>query len=229
MWALAVVDANSAPKESIVLDDLAVVVDTTEMPSETTLEQLLRHADQVARLAAHCEAVLPVRPGTRMTEAEARTVLCDRSDEFRRALGRVRGCCEFGLRATPPSAGPQSSAEAHGHAAGDDVDGAGQIGRTYLLRKAAAWQWADGVVAAVEEFAKRDGVRETAVLATATTEVKASLLVGSERLATVRDELEELAAGIPGQVSISGPFPPYSFATLDPDGMASPSERGVPA
>ncbi|MDQ1605290.1 MAG: hypothetical protein QOE01_3135 [Actinomycetota bacterium] len=229
MWALAVVDANSAPKESIVLDDLAMVVDPGQIPSETTLEQLLRHADQVARLATHCEAVLPVRPGTRMTEAEARAVLRDRSDEFRHALGRVRGCRELGLRATPPSAGPQASAELHRHADGDDVDGAGQIGRAYLLRKAAAWQWADDVVAAVEEFGVHDGVREAAVLATGPTEVKASLLVGSERLATVRDQLEELAAGIPGQVSVSGPFPPYSFATLDPDGTASPSERGVPA
>jgi hypothetical protein len=150
-------------------------------------------------------AVLPLRFGTQLEREEMlEAVLAARRDELLRSLERVRGMSELGIRMIPerPSSGLRAVEP---------------TGRGYLLARVRAhrrYQQAIGEVhvplAALSAASRiREPPRPPAILV-------AAYLVDSKQVATFRlraDELAHRQAAM--QVMVTGPWPPYSFATED--------------
>ena len=164
-------------------------------------ELVLAHERVIEAVMAR-GTVLPLRFGTQL-EAEERlaAVLAERRDQLLRALDRVRGRVELGLRVLP--------------ARGSRPDGGGSegSGRAYLLglvdehRRAerAAREVHVPLTALAAASCLRDRPAPPAVLV-------AAYLVDSARVSEFRTRAEELAAHHEDlQVFVTGPWPPYSF------------------
>ena len=151
--------------------------------------------------------VLPLRFGTQL-EGEERlaAVLAERGDELLRALERVRGRVELGLRVIPrPDSKP-------------DIDTGERSGRAYLLARAAEHRRADEAARHLHpplaELAAESLVREPpappAILV-------AAYLVDARLVDEFRARADELAARHEDlHVVVTGPWPPYNFATEEP-------------
>jgi hypothetical protein len=148
--------------------------------------------------------VLPMRFGTQLQSEEGlAAVLAERRDELLRALDCVRGRVELGLRVFPerrerPGDGKQS-------------------GRAYLLARLDEHRRAEQAVgdlhAPLADLAAdsrlRDRPAPPAILV-------ASYLVDEEGITGFRARVDELAAGHGDlQLVVTGPWPPYSFATRE--------------
>ena len=164
-------------------------------------ELVLAHERVVEAIMAS-GPVLPLRFGTQL-EGEQRlaAVLHERRAELLRALERVRGHVELGLRAFPAR---------RSHA---DLDPGERTGRDYLLARAADHRRADEAAlhlhAPLAEFAPASRLRERpappAVLV-------AAYLVESDGVAEFRARAEELAARHDHlHAVVTGPWPPYNF------------------
>jgi hypothetical protein len=199
MWLLAIVeDTPVVPTGVRTVTDagLTAVVDVAGSHPATT-DQLLAHAGLVASLLQHCDAVLPVRAGTRVDGEEGvRRLLRERADEFRRGLDRVRGRVELAVRCDrEPSAGEQRVTD----------------GRAYLESRTRAWRWADGTRDLLSRFALLPDVWEVAVLRHGPTSVSGSLLVSAAAAGRVMDDVLQAGPEAAGAMRCSGPYPPYSF------------------
>jgi gas vesicle protein GvpL/GvpF len=167
-----------------------------------TPELLFAHERVVEAVMAH-GVVMPMRFGTQLErEEELEAVLAARRDELLDSLERVRGKAELGIRLIPEGetlpTGPVEPS-----------------GRGYLLARAHAdrlYQDAirevHGTLAALSTASRvRQPQTPPAILA-------ASYLVDSARVAEFRQRADLLAqrqAGI--KVLVTGPWPPYSFAS----------------
>jgi hypothetical protein len=134
-------------------------------------------------------------------------VLAERGDELVRLLARVRGRTELGLRMIPEHPGPE------------DPD-AGSLavestGSGYLLARVHAHRRAQQAIREIHvplaELSVASRIREPprppAVLV-------AAYLVESDRVAEFQLRADKLAQGqSPMQMMVTGPWPPYSFAT----------------
>jgi hypothetical protein len=146
--------------------------------------------------------VLPLRFGTQLErEDRLAAVLHERRAELMRALDRVRGRVELGLRAFPS---PDSRT--------DTGPGEG-TGRDYLLARAAQHRRADEAArylhAPLAELATESRLREPpappAILV-------AAYLVESDRAAEFCARADELAGRHDDlQAVLTGPWPPYNF------------------
>jgi Gas vesicle synthesis protein GvpL/GvpF len=148
-------------------------------------------------------AVLPLRFGTQLErEQELEAVLAARRDELLRSLERVRGKVEVGVRVIAPR--PSTDAP------DDEV-----TGRDYLLARVQAHrrdrqairELHPPLVSLSEASCVRPSPSGRAIFAGA-------YLVASDRVDEFRRRAAELAgrqAGI--RVAVTGPWPPYSFAT----------------
>ena len=101
------VGLDERPLVRIGHEGLALVVSQHEYPlPEPTAKMLWRYEEVVERLMGS-QPILPARFGSVLAdEEEAVTALRARHDELRRALTRVRGALEMGVRATwtqPPT------------------------------------------------------------------------------------------------------------------------------
>jgi hypothetical protein len=151
-------------------------------------------------------AVLPLRFGTQLErEEELEEVLTARHDELLRSLDRVRGKVELAVRIICERPTP----------------GRGAIestGRGYLMarmrahrRYEQASREAHAALAPLSEASRvRRPVSPQAVLA-------AAYLVDSERVQEFRRQADQLARANSGmRVIVTGPWPPYNFATEQP-------------
>jgi hypothetical protein len=148
--------------------------------------------------------VLPLRFGTMLAGEELlAAVVAERSDELLRALERVRGRVELGLRLIRK---PRSKCDPR------SFDGSGGA---YLLARAAEYRRGDqaarDVHAPLAELAASTVVRESpqppAILV-------AAYLVDAARIADFRTRANALAARQDDlQLVVTGPWPPYNFAT----------------
>jgi hypothetical protein len=166
-------------------------------------ELVLAHERVVEAIMAS-GPVLPLRFGTQLEREERLAeVLDQRRDELLHALDRVRGHVELALRVFPsPGSNP-------------DVGPGGRSGRAYLLARVAEHRRADEAAhhlhAPLAELASASLVREhpapPAVLA-------AAYLVDGNRVADFRARAEQLAARQEDlHAVLTGPWPPYNFAT----------------
>lgn len=148
--------------------------------------------------------VLPLRFGTRLDHEERlAAVLDERRDELLRALERVRGRVELGLRVFPV----RESATA--------PDPRARTGREYLLARAAEQRRADEAAnhlhAPLAELAHASVVRERPAPPAVLT---AAYLVEADRVADFSARADELGARHEQlQSVVTGPWPPYNFVT----------------
>jgi hypothetical protein len=151
--------------------------------------------------------VLPLRFGTQLAgEEELAAVLVERREQLQRALERVRGCVEMGLRVLP--AAPEARTEGGRPAKRE------RSGRDYLLERLREHR--DAERAARELHAPLAALAGEARLEerpSAGAILVGSYLVDAARLDAFHARAGELAAHS-GELElvVTGPWPPYSFA-----------------
>lgn len=186
--------------------------DTTEPPTDD--QSLVCHDLVVRRLMRTC-TVVPFRYGTVLADAdEARHELSRRAEWFEQQLDRLRGRVELALRAStisPPTPIPPSS-EGGGRSYLRSLSHHG--GMSVLSRLHSTLS---GAAVAAVESPERNGALKSSYL------VEKEQMVGFSRL--VASSVTEL--GGLRQVSLTGPWAPYSFVTGTPDRPLSGSGRGV--
>jgi hypothetical protein len=161
------------------------------------------HHERVVEAIMATRAVLPLRFGTQLEHEEQLTaLLAARGGELTRSLERVRGKTELGVRVIPvppPSGG------------GDDES----TGRGYLLARVDAHRQRQDALrdvhAALGALAEASCIRQPGA---APAILVAAYLVDSERVTEFRRQAHRLVGRPPGtRMMVTGPWPPYSFAT----------------
>jgi len=181
-----------------------------------TPENLARH-DRVIRSALATGTPLPLRFGMRIAEVgDLERTLREQRDEYLRLLDRVEGCVEIGLRL--PLADPFGSDDA------EDAPGAGSggEGKRYMqnlrteherqrLRREAAERSLAPVLAALPPPVEvaREVVDGSVVVA--------ALLVRRRDVPVFREAFPAAREAVEGPLSMTGPWPPYSFTRVGPD------------
>ncbi len=206
-------------------DDLAVAV--SRAPADglpPTLPRVKAYTQVIAALHA-VSTVLPFRYGCLLGgRDEVRALLERRRSAFRAALERVRGCAEMGVRLllsedgakaapTPPPAEDRSSGKAYllsRRRHYDRMDRGEERARAALERLRETF--ADDCVAFAEEETG-GGVRGLA---------SASFLVRRTEVDRFRKIFKRYQADSDAPALLSGPWPPYSFARLEPERPAGP-------
>jgi len=190
------------------LGTVAALVGEVDGAIDPGEENILAHARVVEALASSNEAVLPVRFGRGfrdLDDLEAVTARLARDIEER--LEDVRGCVEIGLHVVAPSQPETSSAS----------------GRDYMQRRLRDLTRAEALAAEIHaplaEHA-RDANRTSSVGATAL--LRAAYLVPRDDVARFRARVEQAQLHHPElSFACTGPWPPYSFAALEPEGAAA--------
>jgi hypothetical protein len=201
-------------------DDLRI--DEDDLSETGRLATLARGHDAVVRAAAGCGPVLPLRFGTVVPdEAAARRLLEEHAGSARAQLRRIGDNHEWGVKLVrrltePVPAGPRP------------VDRQGVSGTEYLARRrqalhqreddersatGAAELLEETLRPCVRESLRRGGSPGSSLL------LDLAFLVPPEResafLAAAAELREKLDPdGL--EVEVSGPWPPYSFAALEP-------------
>jgi hypothetical protein len=181
---------------------------------QTSPELVMAHQKVIEAVMAN-GTVLPLRFGNPLqSESQLVDAIATRHEELVRAIERVRGHVEIGLRVIAPDLDQPSQARLPGPPSG----------RAYLLERAAKHRLA--------ERAKREIHVPLTEMATAhvlasrvnpPTIVAASYLVSDDSIESFRGRAQQLATGVEeAQSFVTGPWPPYSFVDL----RELPSERG---
>jgi hypothetical protein len=228
----------------VVQDDLAAVVGRVpldEFGEEALrarledldwLEAVARAHDGVVETVMRRAAAVPLRLATVYRGDErVREVLAQGHDRFDRVLRRLADRLEFGVKVYAEPAAlrreqPEEERESAPSSAGESP------GRAYLRKRNAqrrrhddVWQAASALVdradAALGEWAEAREVHrpQDASLSGAPGEnvMNAAYLVSAEHARTFLDTMERLRAQAPAgtRIEVSGPWAPYSFASLD--------------
>ncbi len=224
---------GSIPRVVALDDEMSLVV--ANVPSEiynaAALEPRLSDVDWVSRCgAAHhavadalseSHVVLPFRFFTLFsTEAKAVATLQKSRSRIAKALARVKGRQEWVLRIGKPN--PARREAPPGQSRRDRTSGTG-----FLRAKAQARQQQTDRNARVAEDAAHvfeilrgisDEAASRPIPPGANLLLDAAFLVPKRRTATLQRTLTDAAAGLLREgcpVSLTGPWPPYSFASLD--------------
>jgi hypothetical protein len=222
---------GDAPLRQVTADDLALLVsavhadqlrvDEDDLSETGRLATLARGHDAVVRAAALRGPVLPLRFGTVVPdEAAARRLLVEHRNSAREHLARIGNAREWGVKLVrrldspvPVGSGPR--------------DRAGVTGTEYLARRRQALDQHDAAEAAAEQAAgrlvealaphvteslRRGGSSGSSLLLDLAVLVEADAEAGFlATAAELRQQLEPDAL----ELEVSGPWPPYSFASLD--------------
>jgi hypothetical protein len=167
--------------------------------------QVLRHEHVVEAMMAR-GPVLPLRFGTELqSEEQLAAAIAGRADELSRALERVRGRVELALRVIPERIEKTNSRTA-------PVSGREMLlGRVREHQRTirVAQQLHAPLARAAADSTMHNHPRPPAILT-------ASYLVDEDRIAAFRRQADQLAARQDGlRVLVTGPWPPYSFATVN--------------
>ena len=186
------------------LGTVAAVVADVEGAIDSREEHVLAHARVVDALAASNDAVLPVRFGRGFRDVDDLEQAVSRIlPELEERLEDVKGCVELGLHVV---AAPQPTAAA-------------SSGREYMQRRLRDLSHAEalaeeiyGPLAARARAATRThGVGASALL-------RAAYLLPETHVAAFRAAVEEGQRAHPELAfACTGPWPPYSFAALEPE------------
>jgi hypothetical protein len=175
---------------------LELVVSRAATPAspEVSRETVLRHAQVVEALMRISTAILPAQLGRGFRdEDQLATAIEEQAVDLQRSLERVRGCVEFGLRATADAA-----------ALPDADTGAG-----YMHARLEQVHAQDDLVERLHEPLAR--------LARATTlqrrpgAVTGAYLVAQSEVAAFKAAAAALERAPGATVVCTGPWPPYSF------------------
>ncbi|HWE10344.1 MAG TPA: GvpL/GvpF family gas vesicle protein [Solirubrobacteraceae bacterium] len=164
---------------------------------------LVLHHERVVEAIMATGVVLPLRFGTQLAgEDRLGDLLAARHDELTRSLERVRGRTELGVRVMTMRSFP-------GGEAGEST------GRDYLLGRVRRHRRHEEAVrdvhAALGALSAASCIRPPG---TAPAILVAAYLVDDGRVAEFRRQADQLAGRPPGtRLMVTGPWPPYSFAT----------------
>lgn len=182
---------------------LAVIVGETA--PRTQPEAFL---DVVAQICELQPAIPTQATDDPMTEQEASRLLCAGRDRFRSLLHIFEDCAEWSIRIDPPS---KPSAETE-----SEDDG----GRSYLEQKRLEFDRRAGIDATASKQAARFArafspiARELKVLAASDGAACVAMLVPASDAGDLTHIFEKAAANAPCPCTLSGPWPPFSFASL---------------
>jgi hypothetical protein len=193
---------GDAPLQAVPHDGLAAVCSWSE-DVEATPPALWRH-EAVAEALMEDRSVLPARFGVAFTsEARLRAELARRRKDLSASLRRVAGCVEIGLRVLRESGPDERRPEAGG--------------RSYLEARLEKRRRAEQIAEELHEpLTSLASASRKRVLQTPRLVLSAAYLVERGRLEALRGEVDRLAGERPElQILCTGPWPPYSFATLD--------------
>lgn len=195
------------------------------------VERVARTHDEVVRVVASAGTVAPLRMVTICTDDDSvRSRLEEWGDQISTALDRVEGCHEWSVKAfetAPEEVAVQRSAGASGEPAPG-------TGATYLQQKLTqARRRQDAEVAAAERADAVHVALRGAALASRLLGAQDPTLTGrpermilngaylvredeSQRFLACVEDLRERYPGV--SIEAAGPWPAYSFTTLDADG-----------
>jgi hypothetical protein len=195
---------------------IAAIVTGRARPSAPTAGRLREYDRTLQDLAQSVPAILPVRFGTRMPAEELRFVLTSRREALARALAHVRGRAQMTVRVLRRPAGRERSGlppEGGNHEL--LADHGRLTGRDYLRKRARAAAAArlvpgfEPVRNAVAKWVRDERVEHRAGVTSVYHLVPRSSAGAYRRAA----QLSARSAGLTALVS--GPYPPYAFATLE--------------
>ena len=178
-------------------------------------QEALWHQEAVLEALMRDRTVLPLRYGTVLEGVdELLSMMISRQEEWRRALDRVRGCVEVGVRASlrppppPPAAVPASSSGT-------------ESGAEYLHRRSAEHERAQAVAGAVHAPLAAVASTSDANLGAGVSPLfAASYLVPDPELDRFKRVVSRLTVEHPELAIVcTGPWPPYSFVD---DGAPGP-------
>ena len=224
-------------------DDISVIV--ADVPAATyrseTLDARMSDLDWVARCGtAHHAVVDAIAPKYTVvpfrlftifsSEARARATLRRAAARLDEALDRVKGKAEWALRVAKPDAAPGDASERPSkrtRAGARAATKAAVSGTSFLAQKAAAKHAAADLASRVREDAAHvfdslaDIAEEASERSTANSPgllLDAAFLVAARRTTAFKKALERAAQGLLRdgcRVSLTGPWPPYSFVSLE--------------
>jgi hypothetical protein len=192
------------------------------------LEQVAMAHDRVSRHASERGPTAPLRLATVfLGEESLRAQLAQWHDEAERALDRIEGRNEWSVKAYVD----QSARGAEGQEAADSSPEGTGAGKAYLLKRRAEAQRREA--AAQADAATADEIH--AALATVSVSgrrlaaqdrkltghtgemiLNGTYLVDQEKVAEFKDAVDRIAGSHSHvRVELGGPWPPYSFASLD--------------
>ena len=169
---------------------------------EPTDERVLAHGRVVEALLEQTDALLPARFGRAFSGDEGlNAAVAAHASEIREALDRVRGCVEVGLRVLRPVEPPPVAAS----------------GRDYMQEQRARAAAAERLAQEIHE--PLAGLARSSANVTAPTSLlllSGAYLIDPAEVARFRERVGELEAEH-AQLSFActGPWPPYSFASLE--------------
>jgi hypothetical protein len=190
--------------ESVQVDGFDVIV--SPVAAAATEPAIVAHARVVDEVLAANDAVLPARFGRGVDGVAALgETIRGRAEKLHAALERVRGNVEIGLRVT---AGARERTEA------------ATTGQAYLANRLAEVQAAERIAHEIHEPLAEAARSDTLnVLSTPDLLLSAAYLIPRADVDAFRERVAALDAAHPQLTFVcTGPWPPYSFATVDASG-----------
>lgn len=186
----------------------AIVSDHEHAPTQASANELWIHESVVEDAMADA-TVLPARLGSTLPDdAAVRDLLRARRDELERALDRVRGAVELGVRAAVPSAAREPKAPAA------DSE---RAGTAYMQARLDRERRSARTVAQIHEPLAALARADTSRLVTRDRPtLNAAYLVDRERMDEFMARLEDVKANSEAAIVCTGPWPPYSFSSVEP-------------
>jgi len=203
-----VTGVGGEPVTLVPLGTVAAVVAEGVGALESTDENVLAHAHVIDALAAANDAVLPVRFGRGFGDRDDLQAAVTRlADELEDRLDEVSGCVEIGLHVAAPAQ--------HTHAA--------DSGRDYMQHRLRDLARADAVAADIHApLAERARAATRSRSVGTTALLRAAYLIPATDVEAFRASVDE-AQRRHGEFSFActGPWPPYSFAVLEHEGVVA--------
>jgi Gas vesicle synthesis protein GvpL/GvpF len=215
LYAYAIADPGAQVKvsglrgadvRSVPAGDVDVLVSEHDhIESSADVDDLWAHEAVVESAGEKGRAVLPLRLGTVLPDEAAVVGLVDeRAQEFTRALDRVRGAVEIGVRAAVTEGAPEPKPETNE-----------RPGTAYLMTRLAQKQRGDEVIDLVHRplaDLAREHVRLDRSIGDFSS-VRLAYLVDEDAVEPFQERVQDLEAELDHvRLACTGPWPPYSFA-----------------
>lgn len=199
---------DGAPLRSVAVGRVAAVASEHASAPESSEDHLWQHEAVLERLLER-GPVLPMRFGASVAgDRELEELLRAREDEFVELLAGVRGAVELCVRAELPAADPPP-----------DPDGgtatARPSGTEYMRGRGRALREAEGarerLHGRLSDLSRRSTVLGARAVRGRDGVFRGAYLVDVERVDAFARCAEGLASEFGGELSCTGPWPPYSF------------------
>ena len=189
---------GGAGLRAVAVEDVAAVVGNLEPPAAER-EDVIAHGVVVEALRGVADAVLPARFGERFVDEDALAdAVAGQLAALRVALGRVRGCVEFGVRMVS-----EPERQRDGPPARD--------GSAYMRRRLDSFARAKAIASELHE-PLASCARASVVTPGADGHAAAYLVRSEERPAFERALARFMSAHPTATVLCTGPWAPYNFA-----------------